>query len=405
MLPIIISFYTNDWEYPKHADRLKKECRELHLQHDIQELKSAGGYLENTRMKPKFILDMLRKHKRPVLWIDVDGSIYQSPTFFDDLTCDFAARPKVGDQADGRMWHVGTLWFNYTEKAIKFLEAWVELSTEVSDESALQDLWQSYQDVECAQIPREYHELMIRNWQKKPSTVIAHRISNGISKRQQAPIWNTTKLQADFKSYEPPAFTGTPYHVCIMKSGGDFTADHVRWLAKQVPNLICLSDIEIEGVPTIKLQKNWTGWWSKIELFSDILNGDLLYFDLDTVINCDVKELYVGKTTVLRDFYHRTKMGSGLMYISQRDKSKIWKTFSVNPQMFMSLCTTRERWGDQGFLQDFIGDANKWQDSIAGIYSYKVHCQQGLPSDAKVICFHGKPRPWELEKTWIPRLE
>lgn len=29
MLPLIVSFYTNDWEYPIHAARLKRECGRL----------------------------------------------------------------------------------------------------------------------------------------------------------------------------------------------------------------------------------------------------------------------------------------------------------------------------------------------------------------------------------------
>ena len=34
--PLIISFYTDDWTYPQHADRLRGECDRLGLAHHIE---------------------------------------------------------------------------------------------------------------------------------------------------------------------------------------------------------------------------------------------------------------------------------------------------------------------------------------------------------------------------------
>jgi hypothetical protein len=36
-----------------------------------------------------------------------------------------------------------------------------------------------------------------------------------------------------------------------------------------------------------------------------------------------------------------------------------------------------------------------------GIYSYKVDCENGLPEDAKVVCFHGKPYIQDVEDSWV----
>jgi len=27
--------------------------------------------------------------------------------------------------------------------------------------------------------------------------------------------------------------------------------------------------------------------------------------------------------------------------------------------------------------------------------SYKVHCRAGVPAGARVVCFHGRPKPWD----------
>jgi len=182
-LPTVISFFTNDWEYPEHAKRLKRECGILKLDCLIKERPGAGGYLENTCMKPFFILESLKELKRPVLWVDVDASIYKQPVFCKNLDADFAARPKAAGMS--RKWHVGTLWFNYTPKAIAFLEKWCEMSHRLSDESALQDLWETNPDIKCKELPADYHLLLINNAKPTLNTVIAHRISDGKSKKEQ----------------------------------------------------------------------------------------------------------------------------------------------------------------------------------------------------------------------------
>lgn len=184
-------------------------------------------------------------------------------------------------------------------------------------------------------------------------------------------------------------------NVCVLRSGGDYGPEHVRWLAKQVPDLVCLSDVWVDNVETVRMRYGFPGWWSKLELFSDAFNDDLMYFDLDTVV-LDVPK--ADRTTVLRDFYYPETMGSGLMYIAQKDKARVWDAFMERPSLHMRRCCIG---GDQQFLQDHIGGAQKWQD-VARVYSYKAHCQDGLPMDAQVVCFHGRPRPWQVREPWIP---
>ncbi len=186
--------------------------------------------------------------------------------------------------------------------------------------------------------------------------------------------------------------------VCVLRSGGEYEPEHVRWLARQVPGIVCLSDVPVPGVETVALRYGWPGWWSKLELFSDAIDGDLMFYDLDTVV---LRPLPTpGRTTVLRDFYNPQRIGSGLMYIAKADKARIWDTWIAD---IAGHVRRAGRFGDQAFLQGFLGSAQKWQD-IAPVYSYKVHCRRGLPADAAVVCFHGKPRPWECGAAWVPKL-
>lgn len=193
--------------------------------------------------------------------------------------------------------------------------------------------------------------------------------------------------------------------LCVLKSGGDYGPRHVQWLASQVPGLQCLSDIQVEGVPTIPLRYEWPGWFAKLELFRPDIEGDILYFDLDTVVTGPIDDFdNQDHSMMLTDFYYPARPGSGLMYIKQHDKAAVWDEWITSPEDHMARCNTKEHWGDQGFLRDTMPH-KRWQDALAGqVVSYKAHCRNGLPKGANVVCFHGQPRPWQVKANWIPTL-
>lgn len=193
MLPLIVSFYTRDWEYPQHAKRLKAECEQLGLEYCIEERPSRKGYLENTCIKPTFISEMLYEHRRPILWIDVDASIYKRPDFFWDLTADFAAKRMAATRK--RTWHVGTMWFNFTRDTIEFVDRWVKVTGEISDESALEATWQDFGWLNAVDIPPTYFQIEKELTVPPSSVVIMHRLSNSPSKRQQQSRFDGDRAQ------------------------------------------------------------------------------------------------------------------------------------------------------------------------------------------------------------------
>lgn len=188
--------------------------------------------------------------------------------------------------------------------------------------------------------------------------------------------------------------------VCVLRSGGDFDARHAQWLARQVPGIVCLSDVPVPGVETLPMVHRWPGWWSKLGAFDpSLIPGDVLLMDLDTV----VLELPAipARTTVLADFYKPALMGSGFMFIEEADRARVWRAWMRDPKGHMQRCRTRLRWGDQGFLQEHIGGAARWGDEVR---SFKVHCRDGVPAGTKVVCWHGRPRPWACGAPWVPPL-
>lgn len=194
----------------------------------------------------------------------------------------------------------------------------------------------------------------------------------------------------------------------------EFTPAHAQWLHNQIRKhwageIVCLTDTFVPGVKNIPLIHDWDGWWSKMELCRPDIAGDILYLDLDTLVLADLSPLAnMKKTTVLRDFYSMNdKIGSGLMFLTEADRQIIWAEWIRRPERHMEECVTREKWGDQGFLNGIIGrTAARWQDVLpARVLSYKASGRRRPDRRCAVMCFHGDPRPWQTAHPWVPRLE
>ena len=193
--------------------------------------------------------------------------------------------------------------------------------------------------------------------------------------------------------------------ICVLKTGKEYGIKHAQWLARQVPDIACISNVPVPGVETIKMPNQWPSWWCKLNLFDPaLIEDDLLYLDLDTVVLGDLEQFNVGQTAMLSDFYKPHMPASGFMYIRHDDKQQVWSEWLKGPERHMQRCVTREYWGDQGFLRGLLPH-KRWDALLPGkVVSFKVHCQRGLPPDAAVVCFHGNPRPWQAGKAWIPKM-
>lgn len=183
-------------------------------------------------------------------------------------------------------------------------------------------------------------------------------------------------------------------NICVLRSGGDFKPEHVQRLSRMVPDLVCLSDVPVDGVRVIPLKYDWPGWWSKMEMFRPDIAGNLFFLDLDTTV-LSMPKMPLSDA-VLYDFGDPSVIGSGLMYLTETKRRMIWEDWIRCPEKHMAAHT---KWpaGDQGYLLPHLKNALRWQNLIR-VYSYKIHCKKGVPEDAEVICYHGKPRPWELER-------
>jgi hypothetical protein len=128
----IVSFYCDIDDrtyYSDHARRLRINCNENNIPHDIRELPSRGEYRLNCLAKPKFLLDVLMEKKKPFVWLDVDSLIHAELSIFDTMEdkCD------VGFAYQGFPPHVhanhpkaSPIYLTYKDVVIEFLRYWIE---------------------------------------------------------------------------------------------------------------------------------------------------------------------------------------------------------------------------------------------------------------------------------------
>jgi len=168
--------------------------------------------------------------------------------------------------------------------------------------------------------------------------------------------------------------------------------------------VFCITDRELTGVNTIEPIKHGDtplpGWWQKLALFKPgLATGRSLFLDLDVVIVGEldgvVSAFGHAELAAPRDWSQGT-LASPFMLWRGGTGHEIWERFT--PEVMV------RHHGDQNFIDEVM--AKKWTEiPPPTICSYKWHCrgQGGPPPGARVVCFHGKPDPHEVEpqEPWI----
>jgi hypothetical protein len=214
--------------------------------------------------------------------------------------------------------------------------------------------------------------------------------------------------------------------ICAFKGGGEYQPEHVARLCQQVAQhapagtlCICFTDqpeaVTTLGIDVMPLEHNWPGsprkvprfnvwpgWWAKMEVFR--FQGPALYLDLDSTVVGNLEPLLhaaeVQEFVVCGDFWVEGPHRINTSVMAWRgDVSELYREFAAAPEAHMSVYTTRENWGDQGFVRDhWLGEFVKWQELLPGaVISYKLGVLKGEDtSNARVIVHHGHPKPWQV---------
>jgi hypothetical protein len=164
--------------------------------------------------------------------------------------------------------------------------------------------------------------------------------------------------------------------------GDKFPRSYINLLRAMVPDIIIL------GEDRARLC-NYQGWWGKLELFAP-WHASLrpcLWLDLDTYVLGDITPLreLSDELWLLDDFNIPSRGESGIMVVPTACEA-IWAGAAA--------AITAHR-GDGPYLATFAH--KRLQSAVDGIKSYKTDQLYAAPGNARIVCFHGKPRPHECD--------
>lgn len=195
--------------------------------------------------------------------------------------------------------------------------------------------------------------------------------------------------------------------VCVYW-GDKFSVDYVHNLKSMVARnttalheFVCFSDRPIDGVKTRILEKGYSGWWNKLQLFNTEhgLRKDVVYFDLDTLITGNIDWLMNYDTMFMgiedlgsvnaHQPHLKGRFQSGVMKWNYSFNKHIWEHFKAQPEVMQQLR------GDGEYLNEMMPSTSRelLQRVFPGkLKSYKYQVYGNRPSEeTSIVCFHGRP--------------
>lgn len=204
--------------------------------------------------------------------------------------------------------------------------------------------------------------------------------------------------------------------ICCVKQGDKYTSEQVNILF----DMVCrnLTDTEFrfacftddpsglnEKICVFETDKDLDGWWTKLALFKRGVFGygeRVVYLDLSCVIVGSIHFLaeYEGGFAILRDFYRPNGLQSAIMAWPGGWGAHIWDEWdrAGRPKLMG---------GDQEWLERMAPGAACMQDLWPGLLvSYKLHClgRARYPTGARIVKFHGLPKPEDCDDAWVRHL-
>lgn len=160
---------------------------------------------------------------------------------------------------------------------------------------------------------------------------------------------------------------------------------------------VCLTDepFDLKGAEFLRLGSDLGGWWNKLRLFQLLMNGPVLYLDLDTIITgpLDCFEGLETNFAALRDFWRPEVLGSGVMFW-RGDHSDIYRKWKKAGKPILAG-------GDQEVLEQYRPHCDRLQQLLPGkIISMKPYgpgrILAEVPKGVSIVACHGQPKPHEL---------
>jgi hypothetical protein len=200
-----------------------------------------------------------------------------------------------------------------------------------------------------------------------------------------------------------------------VPGGSPYEAEHVRVLAsmcrRHLPKhrFVCYADRDVPGVETIPLDPEVLQWgkrypkllvWRREALRE--LGPRILLLDLDCVILRDLAPLADRDEDVV--LWRDPGLGlynTSMVLLWTATRHRVWQKFTGPKDARLAK---RGPGTDQEWVRHCLGDGEPTWGAEDGVLSYKYDLKRGMlkpPEHTRIVFFHGKPKPWQVEERWV----
>lgn len=139
-----------------------------------------------------------------------------------------------------------------------------------------------------------------------------------------------------------------------------------------------------------------------------ILGKRFVVMDLDMLITGDLTSIWhrAEDFVMCGDTNPQTPYNGSMMLMTAGSRAKVWQTFEGRRSQ--ALAKQAGYFGsDQAWISYCLGKGEATWTRKDGVYSFRNHLamhRQNLPSDARVIIWHGRHDPWApfaQQLTWV----
>lgn len=205
--------------------------------------------------------------------------------------------------------------------------------------------------------------------------------------------------------------------VVCWRWGEKYTAAHVNTLKRMVERwypvphyFMCVTDDDQgldDGIICIPDRADWQhipsphgrtapSCYRRLRMFAPEAGLEFgprfVSVDLDCIITGDLRPLWDRDDDVMlwRDPFYPAQANGSMLLLRAGSRPQVWERF--DPDRSPQIARGAGFMGsDQAIISWMLPSAPKWtQDD--GVYSYRIDCKGGLPKDARIVFFHGKPK-------------
>ena len=176
-----------------------------------------------------------------------------------------------------------------------------------------------------------------------------------------------------------------------QERGAEYLDKLHRGVKRHLPietRFACLAD-SLDGMPEDALvipieREHDPAWWVKLQLFSGVLSGLVLYLDLDNVIGGPLDELLALEPDplIMTDDRHFPGLPNGSTMLFHADRMRhVWETYLDAPEQIQQTYSKWQNAADQGFLSAIFPNVPLFQNLLPPGYMRNALTELGPGDD------------------------